>query len=136
MAIRLGLEGDLTGTAAVLWTQTRGMSYTASPVFDDGKIYIVSDTGMLSCFDAKTGIAYYQQQRLPKPVSIKASPVAANGKLYLPTEDGDVFVVRLGEKFEVLAANLLPDQLFIASPESTRILSLLTKGANHAIIKK
>jgi outer membrane protein assembly factor BamB len=53
---------------------------------------------------------------LPKPVNIKASPVAANGKLYLPTEDGDVFVVRLGEKYEVLATNSLPDQLFIASP--------------------
>jgi outer membrane protein assembly factor BamB len=116
MAIKLGKEGDLTGTDAVLWTQTKGLSYTASPVFYDGKLYVVADNGMISCFDAKTGTPYYQQQRLPKPCNVKASPVAANGKLYVPTEDGDVVVVKLGEKYEALATNELPDQLFIASP--------------------
>ncbi|MEK7831625.1 MAG: PQQ-binding-like beta-propeller repeat protein [Acidobacteriota bacterium] len=116
MAIKLGQEGDLTGTDAVLWTQTKGLSYTASPVLHEGKIYTVSDNGMLSCFDAKTGAPYYQQQRLPKPTTLKASPVAANGKLYVATEDGDVVVVRLGEKYEAITTNSLPDQLFIASP--------------------
>jgi outer membrane protein assembly factor BamB len=36
--------------------------------------------------------------------------------LYLATEDGDVVVLKLGEKFEVLATNTLTDQAFIASP--------------------
>lgn len=116
MAIKVGREGDLTGTDAVLWAQTKGLSYTASPVLHDGKLYTVMDNGMLNCFDAKTGTPYYQQQRLPQPYNVKASPVAANGKLYVPTEDGDVIVVRLGEKYEVIATNSLPDQLFIASP--------------------
>jgi outer membrane protein assembly factor BamB len=71
---------------------------------------------MLSCFDAKTGKPYYQQQRLPKPYTFKASPVGANGKLYLASENDDVIVVRMGEKFEVLATNTLQDQMFIASP--------------------
>ncbi len=116
MAIKLGKEGDLTGTDAVLWTQTKGLSYTASPVFHDGKFYAVTDNGTVSCFDAKTGTPFYQQQRLPKPYNLKASPVAANGKLYVPTEDGDVVVVKMGEKYEVVATNSMPDQLFIASP--------------------
>jgi outer membrane protein assembly factor BamB len=42
--------------------------------------------------------------------------VGANGKLYLATEDGDVIVLRMGEKFEVIATNTLTDQVFIASP--------------------
>jgi hypothetical protein len=42
--------------------------------------------------------------------------VGANGKLYLATEEGDVVVVRLGDRFEVLATNTLTDQSFIASP--------------------
>jgi outer membrane protein assembly factor BamB len=71
---------------------------------------------MLSCLDAKTGEPYYRQQRLPKPYNFKASPVGANGKLYLATEEGDVVVVKMGEKFEVLATNTLTDQTFIASP--------------------
>jgi outer membrane protein assembly factor BamB len=116
LAIRLGHEGDLTGTDAILWTNNRGNSYTASPVLHDGKLYFVSDSGMLSCLDARTGKAHYQQQRLPRSYNFKSSPVGANGKLYLATEEGDVVVVRMGEKYEVLAVNTLSDQMFIATP--------------------
>jgi outer membrane protein assembly factor BamB len=116
MAIRLGRDGDLTGTDAVVWQNQRGNSYTASPVLHDGKLYVLTDTGMLSCFDATTGKPYYQQQRLPKPYSFKSSPVGVNGKLYLASENADVIVVRMGEKFEVLATNTIQDQMFIATP--------------------
>ena len=71
MAIRLGREGDLTGTDAIVWQNQRGNSYTASPVLYDGKLYVLTDTGMLSCFDARTGKPYYQQQRLPKAVHLQ-----------------------------------------------------------------
>jgi len=116
LAIRLGREGDLTGTDAILWQNQRGNSYTPSPVLYDGKLHILTDNGTLSCLDFKTGKPYYSQMRLPKSYSFKASPVAANGKLYLSTEDGDVVVVKMGEKFEVLATNTLADQVFIATP--------------------
>jgi outer membrane protein assembly factor BamB len=116
MAIRLGREGDLTGTDAIVWQNQRGNSYTPSPVLHDGKLYMLTDSGMLSCLDAKTGQPYYQQQRLPKPYNFKASPVGANGKLYLASENEDVIVVRMGEKFEVLATNTLKDQTFIGTP--------------------
>jgi outer membrane protein assembly factor BamB len=116
LAIRLGREGNLTGTDAIVWTNDRGNPYTASPVLHDDKLYFVTDSGMLTCLNARTGEAYYRQQRLPKPYNFKASPVGANGKLYLATEDGDVVVVKMGEKYEVLATNTLPDQTFIATP--------------------
>lgn len=116
MAIQLGREGDLTGTDAVLWSNKRGNSYTASPVLADGKFYFVTDTGMVSCVNAATGEPYYLQQRLPKSYNIKASPIAVNGKLYVSTENEDVVVLRMGEKFEVIATNTLRDQMFIASP--------------------
>ena len=116
LAVRLGRQGDLTGTDAVAWTNNRGNSYTASPVLHENKLYFVTDSGLLSCLDARTGEAYYRQQRLPKPYNFKASPVGAQGKLYLATEEGDVVVVKMGEKFEVLATNTLTDQVFIATP--------------------
>jgi outer membrane protein assembly factor BamB len=116
LAIRLGREGDLTGTDAIVWQNQRGNSYSASPVLHDGKLYILTDSGMLSCFEAKTGKPFYQQARLPKPYNFKASPVGAAGKLYLASEQGDVIVVKMGENFEVLATNTLEDQVFIASP--------------------
>lgn len=116
LAIRLGREGDLTGTDAILWTNNRGNSYTAAPVLHDNKLYFITDTGMLSCFNASTGAPHYHQQRLPKPYNFKASPVGVNGKLYLATEEGDVVVVKMGEKYETLATNTLADQTFIATP--------------------
>ncbi|MFY9573632.1 MAG: PQQ-binding-like beta-propeller repeat protein [Blastocatellia bacterium] len=116
LAIRLGREGELTGTDAVLWTNNRGNAYTGSPVLHDNKLYFVSDRGTLSCLDASTGKPHYLQQRLPRTYNFKASPVGANGKLYLATEEGDVVVVRMGEKYEVLGVNTLTDQMFIATP--------------------
>lgn len=116
MAIRLGKEGDLTGTDSILWTQTRGLSYTPSPVLFENKFYTLTDNGLLSCFDANTGEPYYHQARLPQTDSFKASPVGADGKLYLASENGVVTVVRMGEKFEVIATNPMEDQMFIASP--------------------
>jgi outer membrane protein assembly factor BamB len=116
LAIKLGRTGDLTGTDAIVWTNQRGNPYTASPVLHDGKLYLLTDNGMLSCFDAKTGKPYYHQERLPKPYNFKASPVGANGKLYLASEEGDVIVVKMGETFEVLATNMLEGQMFVATP--------------------
>jgi outer membrane protein assembly factor BamB len=116
MAIRLGRDGDLTGTDAIVWQNQRGNSYSASPVLHDGTLYVLTDTGMLSAFDAKTGKPHYQQRRLPKPYSFKSSLVGANGKLYLASENDDVIVVKMGPTFEVLATNTLQDQVFIATP--------------------
>ena len=116
LAIRLGKEGDLTGTDAILWSQTRGLSYTPSPLLHDNRLYLLTDSGMMSCFNATTGEAFYHQVRLPKPYNFKASPVGAGGRIYLASEDGDVVVLKMGQEFEVLATNTLEDQMFVASP--------------------
>jgi len=130
MAIKLGKEGDLSGSDSIVWSQTRGLSYTTSPVLHDNKLYVVTDSGMISVFNATTGEPYYAQVRLPKAANLKASPVAANGKLYLATEDGDVIVVRMGEKFEVIATNTLEDQMFISTPVIADG-DLFLRGPNH-----
>lgn len=116
MAIRLGGQGDLTGSESVVWTNDKGNSYTASPVLHDGKLYMVTDRGQMSCLDAATGKPYYLMERFPKPYNLKSSPVGVKDRVYVSTEEGDVVVVKMGEKFEVLATNTLSDQSFIASP--------------------
>jgi outer membrane protein assembly factor BamB len=116
MAIRLGRTGDLTGTDAIVWTMNRGLSYTASPLLHEGRLYFITDSGMITSVDAATGTPYYQQVRMPVPTNFKASPVAAGGHLYLATEEGTVIVARLGDTFEVAATNELSDQSFVSSP--------------------
>lgn len=116
MAIRLGGKGDLTGSDAVVWSETRGTAYTASPVLEDGILYVLTDRGMISAFDAETGEPFYHQQRLPNPYSFKASPVGAAGKLYLSSEEGDVIVLKMGKEYEPLAVNTFEGHSFISSP--------------------
>ncbi len=116
MAIRLGAEGDLTGSNAVVWTTTQGTSYTPSPLLHDGRYYALMDRGFLSCFDAATGEPHYVQERLPRGHNFKASPVGANGKLYLASESGGVLVVKMGDELELLSVNELEGEVFISSP--------------------
>ena len=74
------------------------------------------DRGFLSCFDAATGKAHYIQERMPRGSLFKASPIAAGEHLYCAAENGDVYLVKLGEEFELAATNSLPEQFFVASP--------------------
>jgi outer membrane protein assembly factor BamB len=108
--------GEKDGDQPVLWTSTKGCGYTASPVLHDGLYYTVTDRGALSCFDAATGEAHYLEERLPRGSQLKSSPIAAGGLLYLPTEAGEVHLVKLGPKYEVERTNVLAEQVFIASP--------------------
>lgn len=116
LAIRLGGSGDISDSERILWTNQRGNSYSASPVIDSGILYFVTDRGMISALDAKTGQPHYQQQRLPSSYSLKASPLGAGGRLYIATEQGDVVVVSMGSEFEVLATNTIENEFFMASP--------------------
>jgi len=47
--------------------------------------------------------------------AFSASPVAAAGRLYLTSEEGDVYVVRAGKEFELLATNPV-GEIVMATP--------------------
>lgn len=124
----------LDGKGTVVWSNTRGNSYTPSPVLHNGLLYFVTDNGQLSCFDVATGQPHYRQQRLPKPYNFKASPVGANGNLYLATEVGDVVVVKMGTTYEVVATNTLENASFIATPAIVDgMIYLRSQNALYAI---
>ena len=118
MAIRLGGHGDLADTDAIAWSNKRANAYTPSPVLFDNQLYVLTDGGVLTNFNATTGEVHYRQ-RLPGPANFKASPVGVNGKLYLSSEEGQLFVVKMGPEFELLATNTLEDAIFIATPVIT-----------------
>ena len=82
----------------------------------DGLYYTVTDRGMISCFDALAGEPLYLEERLPRGSTLKSSPIAAGDHLYVPTEAGDVHLIRLGPDYEVATTNTLTDQVFVASP--------------------
>src|ERR1051325_5025832 len=103
-ALRAPGEGDITGTH-VAWKQTKGISGISSPLFYDGRIYVVQDGGRVTCWNAKTGKPFYEQERLGAEGEYYASPIAANGHIYLSSTRGKITVVRAGDAFEVKARN-------------------------------
>jgi outer membrane protein assembly factor BamB len=110
LAVRVDGKGDVT-ESHVAWKYSRGVPLTPSPILVDDLIYIVSDNGIVTCLDAKTGKEYWRQ-RLGENYS--ASPIYAEGRLYFTSETGETVVIAHDKQFRKLAANKL-DGRFLAS---------------------
>jgi outer membrane protein assembly factor BamB len=110
-AIRLAeAKGDLTNSPAMVWKYDQDTPYVPSPLLYDGKLYFLKvNTGILSCFNAKTGEPHYSRQRLEGIANIYASPVGAADRVYLVGRDGTAMVIKNSASFEVLATNKLDD---------------------------
>lgn len=110
-AIRTDGTGDVTKTH-VVWKVKRGIPAMPSPLLDGEEIYFVSDNGVASCLNAKTGEPVWQH-RLAGNYS--SSPLLADGKLYFCSREGKTTIVAPGRKYNELAVNTLDGQL-MASP--------------------
>ena len=84
-----------------------------TPLIYGDACYVLSNQGVLDCYTLRR--ARSLPERLRKGGGFSASPVAADGKLYLSSEDGEMFVVRAGPKFELLATNPV-GELLMATP--------------------
>lgn len=115
LAIKAGGSGDITGTSQVVWTYNKGTAYVPSPILYGDYIYLMTDRGLLTCLDAKTGKVEYEGARVPKPTIFMASPVAYEGKILLTSEEGDTYLLKAGPKHEVLRTNSLGENVY-ASP--------------------
>ncbi|HSB10253.1 MAG TPA: PQQ-binding-like beta-propeller repeat protein [Blastocatellia bacterium] len=114
-AIVLGGSGDLTDTKNVAWQYDKGTAYVPSSILYGDYLYLMSDRGIITCLDAKTGKIVYEGGRIPIPATFTASPVAFDGKILLTSEDGDTFVIKAGPKHEVIATNSIAEPVY-ASP--------------------
>jgi outer membrane protein assembly factor BamB len=115
-AIELGHTGDLSNTDAVKWHVKEATPYVPSPLLYGDKIYVCSvNQGVISCYNAKTGKAYFFKERLEEISGIYASPSGAAGRVYFVGRKGTTYVLKLSEKFEVLAVNKIDDR-FDCSP--------------------
>lgn len=111
MAIRLGGRGDITKTH-VVWRVPTGGPYVSSLVHDQAVIYMSTDNGILSAFDASNGQRLWQER---VGGTLSASPIAGDGKVYFVSEGGETIVIKAGRIFEVASRNKLVGH-FVASP--------------------
>jgi outer membrane protein assembly factor BamB len=111
-AFRLGGSEDLAGTPRVAWNYAKGTAYVPSPILHGQYLYLMTDKGLLTCLDARTGQVQYEGGRVPLPATFTASPVAIGDRLFLTSEDGDTFVVKAGPVHEILATNSIGEPVY------------------------
>jgi outer membrane protein assembly factor BamB len=111
LAIRPGGKGDITQTD-LLWKSMRSLPYVSSPLYHDGRLYTIKNGGLASCYDATSGKAFYQDERLGALGDYYSSAVAAGGKIYIASQQGTVVVYEAGENLNVLARNKIGEQIF------------------------
>ncbi|VTR95529.1 Pyrrolo-quinoline quinone OS=Pedosphaera parvula (strain Ellin514) GN=Cflav_PD1224 PE=4 SV=1: PQQ_3: PQQ_2 [Gemmata massiliana] len=112
MAIKPDGTGNVTKTH-ILWSKKGEGGYVPSPVAHDGKLFLVDDAGVASCWDVKTGKQFWKERLSGK--KHHASAIAADGRIYLTSSEGTTFVLKASEEFELLAKNPLGEAVF-ASP--------------------
>ena len=123
------LKGEATSSESIAWSTKRGGPYMPTPVIYGDLLYVVSNQGVLTTYQAKTGERVYQERLGGKGGAFTASPVASDGKIYLSSEDGDIFVVKAGPKYELLATNRV-GQVMMATPAISDGL-VIVRGVSH-----
>lgn len=126
LAIRPGQVDD---AARIAWKYNKGTAYVPSPILYGDYLYLMTDSGIMTCLDPKTGELKYEGGRPPVPAEIKASPVAFDGKLLITSVDGDTFVIRAGPAHEVLRTNSVGEPVW-ASPALANG-TIYIRGAKH-----
>lgn len=114
LAIRSGGSGDVT-TSHVAWKwDDRGGPDVPTPVSDGKYFYMVEDSGMVTCLDAKTGKLIWGPERTAGG-TVDSSPILADGKLYITNESGVTTVLAAGPEFKTLATNELDGTFTLSS---------------------
>jgi outer membrane protein assembly factor BamB len=128
----ISLAEGKTSNEAIVWCAPNGGSYISTPVVYGGYVYLANYNGVLRCFDFKTGAKMYEE-RLGAGATCSASLTAADGKLYCPAEEGDIYVVKPGPKFEVLAKNAMGEPCLATPAISQGVLYFRTTASLIAV---
>jgi outer membrane protein assembly factor BamB len=130
LAIRLGRSGNLDDTDAIVWKHNKGTPYVPTPVLYDGKLFVTSQNNpIVSCFDAKTGKALFEEERLAGLQGLYASPTAAKDRIYIIGRNGTTAVIKNSAKLELLATNELGEKVDASPALVDR--ELFVRGHEH-----
>jgi outer membrane protein assembly factor BamB len=98
LAVRADGSGDVSETH-VVWRTHKANAYVPSPIYHDGRLYVVSDQGIATCYRAADGEVLWQH-RLGGGFS--SSPVIAGEHLYAANEEGTVYILKVGDEYELV----------------------------------
>jgi len=106
------LANDSITNKYIVWSVKRGGAYMQTPLIYNGFLYNLQVNGQLTCFNALNGEVKYKENLKD---AFSASGIAADGKLYFSSETGNIFVIKAGPEFKLIAKNALND-ICMATP--------------------
>jgi len=95
-----------------------------------GRVYVVSDNGVASCFDTSDGTQIWKQ-RIGGDYS--ASPLLAGGLIYFGSHEGAVTIIQPGDQGDVVAKNQLEGKIMASPAVVDNALVLRTEDAIYRI---
>lgn len=112
LAIRVDGMGDITGQDKIAWREAKRIPAKPSPLLVGDELYVISDGGIATCFDAGSGTVHWTE-RIDGNYS--ASPLFADGKIFVANQEGVVTVIEPGRTFETVSEGTLEGSI-MASP--------------------
>ena len=131
-AVRPGGRGDVT-EENVAWKAVKGMPSTPSLLLIDDLLLMVTDLGVATCVEAKTGEVVWRE-RIGGNHS--ASPIYAGGRVYFFSHDAETTVIQPGRKFKRLAVNRLDGPMMASPAVAGNALLLRTETHLYRIEKQ
>ena len=125
-------KGDITETH-VRWSHQKQVPHTPSIIITEGRIYMVSDRGIGSCLDAKTGEVIWQER---VGGNYSASPLLANGLIYMQSEQGDATVIEAGPEYKIVAKNTFGQRTLASYGVTDGTLLIRTSESLYCVQKK
>ena len=107
-----GAKGEVS-QSQVKWQEKKFAPKTPSFIAHDGVLYVLDDTGMVTCRDAGNGELKWREKLIG---NFSASPVLAGKHLHCQTEDGVCYVMEVSPKGGKLIHEIDLEQRILASP--------------------
>lgn len=118
----------------VLWKEKEYVSEIPSLLVLDDKVYMVTNGGILSCYEAKTGKLLFRE-RLKAPGGYFASPLYAGGNIYFASYNGRITVIRPGDKLNIVAQSDLHERIGASPVALGKMLFIRTETGLYAFNK-
>jgi outer membrane protein assembly factor BamB len=109
LAIRPGAVSD---DRRIVWEYSKGTGYVVSNILYGPYVYLLTDSGIVTCLDPKTGEVKYEGGRLPKPAKFMGSPVAFGGYIAMTSEDGETFMLKAGPAHAIERTNSVDEPVY------------------------
>jgi len=109
IAIRPGAVAD---EKRIAWEYSKGTGYVLSNILYEDFLYLLTDNGIVTCLDPKTGAVKYEGGRVPVPARFMGSPVAFAGFVAMTSEDGDTYMLKAGPSHAIVRTNSVDEPVY------------------------